>query len=123
MNIVRIQPEARWSEAVIHNNTLYFTGVPDNLDADVYEQSVNVLQQIESMLVSQGSNKRNLIDVTIFLSKLEDFNEMNRAWDSWVIPGHCPVRCTVEARLMNPKFKVEMKFVAAVFIPSMENSL
>lgn len=27
MTIVRIDAEARWSDVVIHNNTLYYTGV------------------------------------------------------------------------------------------------
>jgi len=123
MNLVRIQPEARWSEAVIHNNTLYYTGVPENLDADAYEQTMNTLAQVEAMLVSQGSNKKNLIDATIFLADGDDFAEMNRAWDAWIIPGHAPVRCTVQAKLMNPRFKVEVKVVAAVFKTSMETSL
>ena len=34
MTIVRIDAEARWSDVVIHNNTLYYTGVPENLDAE-----------------------------------------------------------------------------------------
>jgi hypothetical protein len=34
MTIVRIDAEARWSDVVIHNQTLYYTGVPANLDAD-----------------------------------------------------------------------------------------
>ncbi len=38
MTIVRIDAEARWSDVVIHNNTLYYTGVPENLDADAFEQ-------------------------------------------------------------------------------------
>ena len=33
MTIVRIDAEARWPDVVIHNNTLYYTGVPENLDA------------------------------------------------------------------------------------------
>ncbi|WP_404881416.1 Rid family hydrolase, partial [Klebsiella pneumoniae] len=28
--------------------------------------------------------------------------------------GHAPVRCTVQAKLMNPKYKVEIKIIAAV---------
>ena len=28
MTIVRIDAEACWSDVVIHNNTLYYTGVP-----------------------------------------------------------------------------------------------
>ena len=43
MTIVRIDAEARWSDVVIHNNTLYYTGVPENLDADAFEQTANTL--------------------------------------------------------------------------------
>ena len=30
------------------------------------------------------------------------------------LAGHAPVRCTVEATLMNPQYKVEIKIIAAV---------
>ncbi len=29
MSIVRIDAEDRWSDVVIHNNTLWYTGVPE----------------------------------------------------------------------------------------------
>lgn len=41
MTITRIDAEARWSDVVIHNQTLYYTGVPANLDADAFEQTAN----------------------------------------------------------------------------------
>ncbi len=40
MTIVRIDAD-RWSDVVIHNQTLYYTGVPANLDADAFEQTAN----------------------------------------------------------------------------------
>ncbi len=43
MTITRIDAEARWSDVVIHNQTLYYTGVPANLDADAFEQTANTL--------------------------------------------------------------------------------
>ncbi len=50
MTIIRIDAEARWSDVVIHNNTLYYTGVPENLDADAFEQTANTLAQIDAVL-------------------------------------------------------------------------
>lgn len=114
MTIVRIDAEARWSDVVIHNNTLYYTGVPENLDADAFEQTANTLAQIDAVLEKQGSNKSSILDATIFLADKNDFAAMNKAWDAWVVAGHAPVRCTVQAGLMNPKYKVEIKIVAAV---------
>ncbi|MBK4713840.1 MULTISPECIES: RidA family protein [Tenebrionibacter/Tenebrionicola group] len=114
MSIVRIKPESRWSDAVIHNHTLYYTGVPENLDADAFAQTQNTLRQIDAMLAEQGSDKTRILDATIFLADKADFAEMNRAWDAWVVAGHAPVRCTVQAALMKAAFKVEIKIIAAV---------
>lgn len=112
--IIRIQPEARWSDAVIHNGTLYYTSVPDNLDADAQAQTENALAALDAILVQTGSDKTRLVDVTIFLANVADFDAMNAAWDAWIVAGSAPVRCTVEARLMNPKYKVEIKAIAAL---------
>ena len=114
MTITRIDAEARWSDVVIHNQTLYYTGVPANLDADAFEQTANTLAQIDAVLENQGSDKSRILDATIFLANKDDFAAMNKAWDAWVVAGHAPVRCTVEATLMNPQYKVEIKIIAAV---------
>lgn len=58
MTIVRIDAEARWSDVVIHNNTLYYTGVPENLDADAFEQTANTLAQIDAVLEKQAAINR-----------------------------------------------------------------
>lgn len=87
---------------------------PENLDADAFEQTANTLAQIDAVLEKQGSNKSSILDATIFLADKNDFAAMNKAWDAWVVAGHAPVRCTVQAGLMNPKYKVEIKVVAAV---------
>jgi len=114
MTIVRIDAADRWSDVVIHNHTLYYTGVPENLDADTFEQTVNTLAQIDAVLEKQGSSKARILDATVFLADGDDFAAMNKAWDAWVVAGHAPVRCTVQARLMNPQYKVEIKIIAAV---------
>lgn len=114
MTITRIDAEARWSDVVIHNQTLYYTVVPANLDADAFEQTANTLAQIDAVLEKQGSDKSRILDATIFLADKSDFAAMNKAWDAWVVAGHAPVRCTVEATLMNPQYKVEIKIIAAV---------
>ncbi|MEJ8323031.1 MULTISPECIES: RidA family protein [Kosakonia] len=114
MTIVRIDAADRWSDVVIHNQTLYYTGVPENLDADAFEQTANTLAQIDAVLLKQGSDKTRILDATIFLADGDDFAAMNKAWDGWVVAGHAPVRCTVQAKLMNPRYKVEIKIIAAV---------
>ncbi|KFK94426.1 MULTISPECIES: RidA family protein [unclassified Serratia (in: enterobacteria)] len=114
MNIERIDPAHRWSEAVIHNDTIYYTSVPENLDEDAMAQTANALAAIDILLTRVGSDKSRVLDATIFLADSDDFAAMNAAWDAWVVAGSAPVRCTVQAKLMNPKFKVEIKIIAAL---------
>jgi enamine deaminase RidA (YjgF/YER057c/UK114 family) len=52
--------------------------------------------------------------VEIFLSSIGDIAAMNEVWDVWVAPGHTPPRATVEARLANPNYKIEVVATAAV---------
>lgn len=113
MTIERLDPEHRMSEAVIHNDTIYYTSVPENLDADAEAQTANALAVIDRILARAGSDKSRILDVTIFLVNKEDFAAMNRAWDAWVSPGNAPVRCTVQANLMHPQYRVEIKVIAA----------
>lgn len=112
--IIRVEPvEHRMSEAVIHNDIIYYTSVPENLDDDAHAQTANALAVIDQLMARLGSDKSRILDATIFLVNKSDFAAMNRAWDVWVSPGNAPVRCTVQAGLMNPKYRVEIKIVAA----------
>jgi len=57
MTITRIDPEHRMSEAVIHDQTVYYTSVPENLDADAEAQTANALAVIDALLTRVGSDK------------------------------------------------------------------
>lgn len=85
MNIERIDPDKRWSEAVVHNETVYYTSVPENLDDDATAQTANALAAIDVLLARVGSDKSRILDATIFLANTADFAAMNAAWDAWVV--------------------------------------
>ncbi|XKM14101.1 RidA family protein [Orbaceae bacterium ac157xtp] len=114
MTITRIDTADRWSEAVIHNDVIYYTSVPTNLCDDAYLQTKSALAEIDSILARANSDKTQVLDATIFIVDKNDFQAMNKAWDEWVVKGSAPVRCTVLAQLMNPKYRVEIKIVAAI---------
>ncbi|MBE8595100.1 RidA family protein [Xenorhabdus sp. BG5] len=114
MTIKRIDPDTRWSEAVVHNGTIYYTSVPEQLDGDITEQTADTLAAIDTLLHRLGSDKSKILDATIFLADKADFAGMNAAWGAWVVAGSAPVRCTVQAALMDPKYKVEIKIIAAL---------
>ncbi|MET0506701.1 MAG: RidA family protein [Burkholderiaceae bacterium] len=114
MAIKRLQVGARMSQAVIHNGTIYLAGqVADDPDEDAGGQTRQILATIDGLLAECGSEKTRILSAQIFLADIGDFAAMNAVWDQWVPAGHTPARATVESKLATPKYKVEIKVVAA----------
>jgi enamine deaminase RidA (YjgF/YER057c/UK114 family) len=114
MAIERIEPGVRFSEVVTFGNLVFLAGhTASDMDGDVYEQTRDVLRQIDEHLAAGGSDKSRLLSVSIWLSDIGTFGEMNRAWDEWLDRDNMPVRATVEARLAKPGWKVEIAGIAA----------
>lgn len=114
MSITRIDPGARFCEAVVHGDTVYLAGhVGSDPAAGVYDQTRDVLAQIDAHLAAAGSDRTRLLMVNVWLPDIGTFDEMNRAWDEWVDRDHLPARATVEARLASPDYKVEIAAIAA----------
>ena len=112
--VQRFDVGPRLSEMAIHNGTIYLAGqVPEDPTLDIEGQTRQVLAAIDALLARAGSDKTKLLMVQIFIADLADFDDMNRAWDAWVPAGHTPPRATVQARLAQPGWKVEIVATAA----------
>lgn len=115
MSIERHNVGKRLSDIVVHNGTAYLAGeVPDDTSKDITGQAGEVLAKIDKLLAQVGSDKSKILSAQIFLADMAEFAGMNAAWDRWVVPGHTPARATIEARLANPAYKVEIMCVAAL---------
>ncbi len=116
MPIRRLQPEGRLSGAVVHGNTIYLAGqVADDPSLDAEAQTADILRQIEALLAEAGADKSHLLVVPqVFLADIADVAAMNRAWDAWLDPANPPARATVEAKLVDPRWKVEITGIAAL---------
>jgi enamine deaminase RidA (YjgF/YER057c/UK114 family) len=113
--IERIDAGNRMSEACIHCGIAYLAGqIPLTPGADIETQTREVLSEIDELLAKCGSDKTRILRAQVYLADIADFDGMNRAWDAWVVPGQAPARATVEARLANPAWKVEIVATAAV---------
>lgn len=112
--IKRINIGPRMSDVVIHNGVAYLAGkVPAKGIVGVGEQTRDVLATIDKLLAAAGTSKEHILRAEIFLADIKDFEQMNKEWDAWVPAGHTPARATVEAKLANPDFKVEIVITAA----------
>ena len=114
MAIQRHNTGKRLSEIVVHNGTIYLAGeVPDDTSKDVTGQTEEVLAKIDKLLAMVGSDRSKLLSAQIFLPDMKDFPGMNAAWEKWVQPGQAPARATIEAKLANAAYKVEIMCIAA----------
>jgi enamine deaminase RidA (YjgF/YER057c/UK114 family) len=115
LTIQRHNVGKRLSEIVVHNGTVYLAGeVPDDASKDITGQTEEVLAKIEKLLKQVGTDKSRLISAQIFLREMADFAGMNVAWEKWVAPTCTPARATIEAKLANPGYRVEIMCIAAL---------
>ena len=113
--IIRHHVGARLSESAVYGGVVYLAGmVPESGETDIQGQTRDVLAQIDRHLQEAGSDNTRLLRVEIFLANIADIGAMNVVWDQWVSAGNAPPRATVEAKLANPAYKIEVVATAAV---------
>jgi enamine deaminase RidA (YjgF/YER057c/UK114 family) len=119
MTIKRHHVGKRLSDMVTYapapgHRLVYLAGqVPEDGKQHVTAQTQSVLAQIARLLAEAGTDKRHILSATIYLASMGDFGAMNAVWEAWVPAGETPARATVEAKLANPDYKVEIQVVAA----------
>ncbi len=114
MTIQRHHVAKRLAEMVVHNGTIYLAGqVAADMTKDIIGQTQEVLASIDRLLGEAGSDKTKILSAHIFLPDMGDFAAMNAVWERWVVPGYQPARATVEAKLANDAYRIEIVVVAA----------
>ncbi|MFT8671740.1 RidA family protein [Acetobacter orientalis] len=114
-DITRLDPEERLTGAVIYNGLVHLAGqIADDDSLDAQGQMADILRQVDALLAKAGTDKSRLISVQIFLADMNDMTAMNRAWDAWLDKENKPARATVEAKLAQPTWKVELTGIAAL---------
>lgn len=112
-NISRINPQAQWSDAVVHHRTVYFVEVPES-GFDITTQTQALLAQADRTLALAGSDKRHLLMATIYIKNMAERATLNTVWQAWLPVGCAPTRVCVSAEMASPDYLLEIAFVAAV---------
>jgi enamine deaminase RidA (YjgF/YER057c/UK114 family) len=115
MNIKRYETDARMSQIVTYGGFAFLAGqvAVDAPGTSIGEQTRNTLERIDALLEKAGSSRDKILSATIWLADIANFSEMNAVWDTWVPTGSAPARVTVEARLAEPQYAVEVGVIAA----------
>lgn len=114
MNIQRLNPTSRWSDATIYRGIAHFVEIPNDTNCAIEQQIAQVLQQAEATLAAIGSDKSCLLSATIYITNKDDVAVLNTVWASWLPVGCAPSRACIKVELLDPAMLVEIAFVAAV---------
>ena len=103
----------------VHNSVAYLSGqVPwDAQSESIENQTKNVFDKIDALLMKAGTDKRHLLSATIWLTDMNDFDRFNAVWDEWIPEGCEPARACVGAPLAQLKeheFSIEIAVIAAI---------
>jgi enamine deaminase RidA (YjgF/YER057c/UK114 family) len=113
MTIHRINPCHRWSDITIFNQVAHFVEVPEaDMTADIRGQVQQILSQAEARLALIGSDRSQILTVTIYLTDFANVEALNAIWDTWFPEGCAPSRACVKVELVDPQMLVEMAFTA-----------
>ena len=112
--IRRIQTDPRMSQAVVHNGVVWLAGQCGTAGVSTVAQTQEALAKIDRLLAELGSDRSKILNTTIWLADIGDYDALNSVWDAWVPEGTAPARACGETRLAGAGYNVEIICVAAI---------
>ena len=114
MSIQRLHVSKRFSEIAISGDLIHLAGqLATDLNLDIKGQTQQTFDIIDQFLKEAGSDKSQIMSVTIYLKDIErDYAAFNEVWDQWVADIEALPRTCVEAKLYDPRVLVELTVVA-----------
>ena len=107
-----ISNNGRFSESVSYGGVVYTSGQVGK-GRTIHEATASALEDVDHALALASSDKSKLLSVTIYLRNINrDYSGMNEVYDQWIHPGKPPCRATVEAKLADPEWLIEVHAIA-----------
>jgi enamine deaminase RidA (YjgF/YER057c/UK114 family) len=101
-------------EVVEHNGVLYLSGlVADALTPDITAQTADIMRQLQTLLVANGSSIDNVLQATVYLSELSLKSGFNDVWQKTFTAAHLPARAAIGVADLGKNVLVEMVVIAA----------
>lgn len=110
-------PAGHYSPAVIHNGTIYVSGqlpidpISKTNPASIEEQTLLVLQKIETIVIEAGSTKERILQMRIYISDGGLWEQVNKTYASF-FGGHKPARCIIPTKELHFGSLIEAEAIA-----------
>ena len=114
------QPGGHYSQAIQHNGWLFISGQlavdpktgEQKLDS-IESQTRQVLANMEAIAVAAGSSLNEIMKVTIYLSDLALWGQVNEIYRQF-FGDHKPARAIIPCQPLHHGFLIEVEAIAAV---------
>lgn len=106
-----------YSQGIGVNGTFYFSGQigldpkTQELAEGFSDQLRNIMKNIDGLLNSQGLTRNNVVKTSIFLTDLDNFSEVNKAYVEFFKEPY-PARSTIEVSKLPKGSLVEIEVIA-----------
>jgi 2-iminobutanoate/2-iminopropanoate deaminase len=112
-------PIGPYNQAVLAGNILFISGqialkpgTNELANADMIEETHQVMQNLKSILAEAGMDFNNVAKTTIFLSDMELFGQVNEIYGKY-FEGDFPARETVAVKGLPRNVNVEISMIAS----------
>ena len=113
------EPIGPYNQAIKTGNLLFVSGqvaikpgTNELANADIIEETHQVLQNVKSILQEAGMDFSNIVKTTIFLSDMALFSQVNEIYAKY-FEGNFPARETVAVKGLPKNVNVEISVIAA----------
>ena len=113
------KPIGPYNQAVMVNDTLYISGqIPLNagnnelIIGDIKRETKQVMKNLGYLLKAADMKFENVVKSSIFLSEMENFNEVNQVYGSYFENESAPARETVAVKTLPKNVRVEISMIA-----------
>ncbi|MCW2306696.1 RidA family protein [Rhodobium gokarnense] len=108
-----IDNNGRRSRAVVANGAVYLGGqVANDWDGDITAQTRETLARIDAVLKEAGSSRDKLVQATIWLKTMDDYDAMNAVWDAWIDKERAPARMCGVTEMADERIRIEIIGIA-----------
>ncbi|WP_129730944.1 MULTISPECIES: RidA family protein [Bacillaceae] len=108
-----------YSQGIIAGNMFYSSGqIPLTAEGqlvtgDVKEQTHQVFANLKAVLEEAGASFESVVKTTVFLSDMNDFNDVNEVYGQY-FSEHKPARSCVQVARLPKDVAVEIEVIALV---------
>ena len=112
-------PLGPYNQAVMAGNMFFTSGqiainskTEELVIDNIKDETNQVMENLKAVLNTADLNFTNVIKTSIFITSMDDFNDINQVYGSYFDKGHEPARETVEVSKLPAGVNVEISMIA-----------